>query len=467
MLTFSDEIPAMHQLISMANPVLLPAAALLRPSFGHFPIVLLLLCLLWIGLLRRVLPGFGRRATGVSLVAVLFLVASWLPRIAAGSWGKPILTPAYYHWIILPSTAVQMAMLLTLISAPIWVPLSWWARRTGPLPKAEATETPAGASPPEVPASPPEVPASALPILPAPPIAGPSRRQVLTALSYAAPGAALILSGYGVLESRRLIVRRVKLAVPGLPPALRGLRIGQVTDVHVAYDLTPIDKLARGCELLAGERLDLMIATGDLCDNGAQYSDVLGLIGQVPSRLGHFACLGNHELHLAPRFVHRTYDHSNVHLLEDQSLTLPGLTLAAVGFPRRGATNQGAMLMLDTALRGREHDPFTLVLSHHPHVFKHAAGRNIGLMLSGHTHGGQVGIGERGVMEPAYGLVRGLYRLDAFDGQAHSRDASDSSARLAPAAGQRAPQLFVSSGLGHWLPWRVNCPPEVVVIELT
>ena len=190
-----------------------------------------------------------------------------------------------------------------------------------------------------------------------------------------------------------------------------------------------------------------MIATGDLCDNGQQYADVLGLIGQVPARIGHFASLGNHELHLPPRLVRRAYDHSRVHLLQDESLiAAPNLTLCAVGFPIRGAA-RGAKEMLDTALRGRESDPFNLVLSHHPHVFRDAPGRNVGLMLSGHTHGGQIGIGDRSVIEPAYGYVRGLF--------------SQEQGSL-----PRAPQLFVSSGLGHWLPWRVNCPPEVVVIEL-
>jgi predicted MPP superfamily phosphohydrolase len=456
---FSDEVPAMHQLISMANPVLLPAAGLLRPSFGHFPIILLFLCLLWIGLLRRTLPGFGRRATLLSFLLVGFLVASWLPRIAAGSWGKPFLTPSYYRFVILPSTVVQMSMLLMLLSAPIWVPLSLLARRVfrraaPALPVAPPPAADPGVAPAADPVSAP---------LPAPAGLSLSRRQALTALSWAAPGAALFLSGYGVLESRRLIVRRMKIAVPGLPPALRGLRIGQVTDVHVSYDLTPIDKLARGCELLAGERLDLMIATGDLCDNARQYADVLGLIGQVPARLGHFASLGNHELHLPLRFVRRTYEHSSVHLLEDESVTLPNLALCAVGFPVRGAANQGAT-MLDSALSGREGEPFTLVLSHHPHVFKQVGERNVGLMLSGHTHGGQMGVGERSVIEPAYGLVRGLYRADGSEAPAD--DGGEAKGGEGGTDKGKSPQLFVSSGLGHWLPWRLNCPPEVVVIEL-
>jgi predicted MPP superfamily phosphohydrolase len=99
--------------------------------------------------------------------------------------------------------------------------------------------------------------------------------------------------------------------------------------------------------------------------------------------------------------------------------------------------------MLDSALRERKPDETTVLLSHHPHVFQQIGGRGVALQLSGHTHGGQLGLGEGSWVEPLYPLVRGRYRSP--DG---------------------ASQLFVSSGLGHWLPFRVNCPPEVVIIEL-
>ncbi|HNF95933.1 MAG TPA: hypothetical protein PK493_01505, partial [Pseudomonadota bacterium] len=70
-------------------------------------------------------------------------------------------------------------------------------------------------------------------------------------------------------------------------------------------------------------------------------------------------------------------------------------------------------------------------------------GHQVALQLSGHTHGGQVGLGGRSLLEPVYPLIRGHYR--GQDGVS---------------------QLFVSAGLGHWLPFRFGCPPEVVVIEL-
>src|SRR5262245_43439615 len=98
------DLSSMHALVALAAPVLLPSSAVLRPRFGHLPLLLIFLCLLWILLLRVGLPGFGRRATLASLGAILVLVLSWLPRIAARTWGHSILTPAYYHYVILPTT---------------------------------------------------------------------------------------------------------------------------------------------------------------------------------------------------------------------------------------------------------------------------------------------------------------------------------------------------------------------------
>ncbi|MCS6914383.1 MAG: metallophosphoesterase [Myxococcales bacterium] len=419
----------MHVLVALAAPALLPSAAVLRPRLGHLPVILILLCVLWLLLLRLALPRFGRRATMAAAVLSSLMVLSWGPRIAARSWGLPWLTPGYHSHVILPMTVVQMTILISLLAAPLWVPLGLLARRRMRL---RAQQLQGGAS------SPASLPPS-----------GPSRRDVLAALAWAGPGAAAILSTYGVaVGARRIVVRHVRLSVPGLPPSLRGLRIGQLTDVHVAYDLTQLAQLEAGLDLLARQQPDLVVATGDLCDSPRLLPDVVSLIGQVPARLGHFACLGNHELYLGLPLVRRTFDRSQVVLLEDRSEQVGDLTVAGLSYPHEGTpriSHRKVPGLLDRALRDRRDNTVTLLLSHHPHVFRHVAGRRVDLMLAGHTHGGQVGLGERSLLEPAYGYVRGWF--------------------TSPAPGDHA-QLFVSSGLGHWLPFRLNCPPEVVLIEL-
>jgi predicted MPP superfamily phosphohydrolase len=373
--------------------------------------------------------------------------------------------PEFYVWVVLPATVIQVAMLAGLVSAPLWVLAGRLAkRRLRHLPAAPVPPTPLATAAPRpesggaqalgwplpralvrpvrrLRAATAQAATTLQPLL--------SRRALLTGLPWVMPGGALIISTYGsLIESRQIVVRRVRVPVPGLPPALHGLRIGQVTDIHVARLQTQMTHLERALELLAAEHPDLVCPTGDLCDEPRLHRDVLRLIKQVPARLGHFACLGNHELYLGqPDWLRRGYEHAQIQLLEDESVALGALRLAGISYPHsQGTPRMDPQLcprLLDATLRDQKPGETTVLLSHHPHVFQHVSGRGVALQLSGHTHGGQLGLGEGSWIEPIYPLARGRYRT--ADG---------------------ATQMFVSAGLGHWLPFRVNCPPEVVIIEL-
>jgi predicted MPP superfamily phosphohydrolase len=453
-------------LLASAAPALTRGISL-RPRLGLFPIVLGMLCLLWVGLMRYALPGFGRRLTRIALAVTALVVLSLLPRFL---WRGAFTPPWFYGWVVLPSTVVQVAMLAGLMSAPLWVLL-------GRLAKGRLRTLPASLPAPQVVTAPPEPvveePERALGrplpralaalrrrlLLPAEPGAARSpllsRRALLAGAPWVIPGGAMIVSAYGsLIESRQVVVRRLRVAIPGLHPSLHGLRIGQVTDIHIARLQTQFAHLERGLALLADEHPDLVCPTGDLCDEPRLHRDVLRLIKQVPARLGHFACLGNHELYLGlPDWLRRGYDSAQIQLLEDESVVLGKLRLAGISYPHSGGNPRMdpdiVPGLLDETLRDRETlrerqaDETTVLLSHHPHVFQHVGGRGVALQLSGHTHGGQLGRGEGSWMEPLYPLARGRYRSP--DG---------------------ATELFVSAGLGHWLPFRVNCPPEVVLITL-
>lgn len=441
-------------LLASAAPALTRGISL-RPRLGLFPVVLAALCGLWIVLMRYALPGFGRRLTRICLVVASLAVLSLLPRFL---WrGGMDLPRWFYPFVVLPATVVQVAMMAGLASAPLWVLFGRLAKRrlrsmeaappSGPIEKAlhEALVRPEPQ--PLVPlgqrlrAAPAQLATALQPLV--------SRRALLAAAPWALPGGALIISTYGSLvESRRIVVRRLKIAIPGLPPALHGLRIGQVTDIHIARMQTQMPHLERALSLLAAERPDLVCPTGDLCDEPRLHRDVLRLIKQVPAPLGHYACLGNHELSLdLPDRLRRSYEHAQIQLLEDESVMLGKLRLCGISYPHSGGTlrmdRQVVPALLDATLREQKTDETTVLLSHHPHVFQHIGGRGVALQLSGHTHGGQLGLGDGSFIEPLYALARGRYRSP--DG---------------------ASQLFVSAGLGHWLPFRVNCPPEVVIIEL-
>jgi predicted MPP superfamily phosphohydrolase len=451
--------------VLLASAPLLSRPALFRPRYGSFPLLLLGICLLWVVLLRYALPGFRRRATLAALALVGLLLLSWLPRAAGRSWGARFLTPTYYRYVILPTTAIQVAILGSLLTAPIWVIWGRRARRRLERDESQSVATPSVETPP--PTSP--VAETALSVRanedgaaasPAVPLIRPlstrrllARREVIAAAPWLLPAAALSTATYGALfESRRVVVRYLRVAIPGLPPSLTGFRIGQVTDIHIARDLTQLHHLERALSLLADQGLDILCATGDLCDEPKLYLTMLRMLAQVPTRLGHFGSIGNHELFMGLDVVRRAYDRAPVQLLEEESVRLGGLRLAAVGYPTRGRSPRLSLedvpAQVDEALRERSatEETATVLLAHHPHTFTQLAGRKIALTLSGHTHGGQLGFGDGSAVEKLYPYARGLYRMNG------EPDA--------------ASQLFVSSGLGHWLPCRVNCPPEAVVIEL-
>jgi len=469
--TASDIVGTMLALsMLLASAPLLSRPALFRPRYGSFPLLLCAICLLCVLLMRYALPGFRRRATWLALLLCGLLVVSWLPRSAGRGWGARFLTPTFYRLVILPTTAIQVAILGSLLTAPIWVVLGRRARRRlarSPVAEQDAPSLPADSSSPSPAATEllpsPREPAGAesnqattpplVRVVPARVRRLLSRREVIAATPWVLPAAALSSATYGTLiESRRVVLRHLRIAIPGLPPSLAGFRIGQVTDIHIARDLTQLHHLEKALRLLADQRLDILCATGDLCDEPKLYVTMLRMLSQVPTRLGHFGCIGNHELFMGMDIVRRAYDRVPVQLLEEESLRLGALRLAAVGYPTSGRSPRLSLpdvpAQLDAALaeRSASEPTTTVLLAHHPHTFTQIAGRNIALVISGHTHGGQLGLGQGSAIESLYPYARGLYR------GAGSVDATS--------------QLFVSSGLGHWLPCRLNCPPEAVVIEL-
>lgn len=422
-------------LAAAAGPVVSGMSS--RPRMGVIPVVAGVLFVVWLSLLRWALPGLTKKLWRVlgalSAATVLLMIPRVLWRWAGA---PPRWVTTAHEYLLGPSTVMQVAMLAGLVTAPVWVLLGRWAKK-----RLEKLPPPESGALVKLPLVPESVARRLAPVV--------TRRAMLHALPWALPGGALIGASYGVLyESSRIVLRRVRIAVPGLPKELWGFRIGHVTDIHISRFQTQLRHLERGLELLANEKLDLLCPTGDLCDEPRLHLDTLRLIKQVPARLGHIACVGNHELYLAdPQSIERAYDKAQIQLLQEESTLVGGLRLSGVGFAHSTKVprlDEGLVpAQLEKALRDRRTGEPTILLAHHPHVFRHVAGKEVSLQLSGHTHGGQVGFFGHAVLEPVYPYIRGHYR-----------------------GPQDGSQLFVSAGLGHWLPFRIGCPPEVVVIEL-
>ncbi len=185
------------------------------------------------------------------------------------------------------------------------------------------------------------------------------------------------------LESR-------ELPVPGLPPALDGLRLLHLSDLHLGRTLPEHTEAV--CRLLDGVSADLCVITGDLrfghfgpFDHVA--SAVRRILGGLRLRCGAYAVLGNHDTVALGESVERAG--LRVLLNEGVSINVDDavLWIAGVDDPHLFKLDD-----LETALNGAPQGAFRMLLAHSPECADEAAKRGVGLYLCGHTHGGQIRI---------------------------------------------------------------------------
>jgi hypothetical protein len=275
------------------------------------------------------------------------------------------------------------------------------------------------------------------------------RRRFLRAAAAAVPMAALTAGGTGVVGSfREVKVHLLPMYFRDLPSGLDGMRLLHISDLHLRHYVT-LDDLSQLVENAEPFKPDLTLVIGDISDDLSILLDSLKLIDQLHPPMGTFASLGNHEYYRGIGEVLRIFKSSPFPLMVDKGVHLnrggSPLYLAAIDDPRAvgGDHRQFFVNRIDKALGDQNGDDFTVLMSHRPDAFDHAAARDIPLTLSGHTHGGQIGVGGRSVFDPIWPnrYLWGEYRKNES-------------------------QLYTSSGAGHWFPFRLGCPTEAPVIEL-
>jgi hypothetical protein len=264
------------------------------------------------------------------------------------------------------------------------------------------------------------------------------RRTALRLLLSAGAAAVAGTGAYGFFYGRHLLdVTRASVPVHGLPPALIGLRIGFLTDVHRSRWVSH-DDVSSAVGLLMAERPDLIVLGGDYVTWGDRdfVQPAADALAPLAAPHGVFGILGNHDDdHDMPAALARR----GVQMLRDARtrLTIRNEAFDLVGI-RFWTKNQ-----MDIATLLRDRAPATVLLAHDPRRLTEAAALNVPLVLSGHTHGGQVVLPVLGpVAAQKFPIVAGVGRRDRTT-------------------------MFVSKGLGTvYVPVRVNCPPEVALLTL-
>ncbi|MFN8061984.1 MAG: metallophosphoesterase [Vicinamibacterales bacterium] len=266
----------------------------------------------------------------------------------------------------------------------------------------------------------------------------PTRRDVVKALLTGAVGLSGGAASYGYLYERyRVGVTRQTVAVAGLPEALAGLRVGLLTDPHVSPSVPDII-VTTAVELLQAEKPDVILLGGDFISwQTADDADrAAELMKPFAAPLGVFGVLGNHDEETQ---LPRALTERGITLLRDSTKVIEarGVKVTLIGL-RYWTRRAAALAKLKDEVEG-----FPVLVAHDPRRLREATSVGLPLVISGHTHGGQVVL-------PGLGAIAAKrYPIDAgllVDGST---------------------TLFVSRGVGTvYLPWRVNCPPEVAVLTL-
>lgn len=230
--------------------------------------------------------------------------------------------------------------------------------------------------------------------------------------------------------------------VANLPCELDGLRIAQVTDLHMTGQLTrPFFDVAVDCT--NQWQPDVVMITGDLVDDPGCIAWLPDTLGRLQSRFGVYAILGNHDQRLddVPR-LRRAVTESGI---EDLGGRCELRMIREI--PVLLAGNECPWFPPVPPVRpdASHPRPFSILLSHSPDQFPWARRHGFDLMLAGHTHGGQIRFPIIGpiICPSRYGV---WYASGLFE---------------------RPPTLMhVSRGLSGVHPLRFNCAPELTLLEL-
>jgi predicted MPP superfamily phosphohydrolase len=272
---------------------------------------------------------------------------------------------------------------------------------------------------------------------------------------WALAAAALLLLGllvWGYLGTRRLVVRRLEVEFEGLPAGLDGLRIVQLSDLHVGPH-TSRRHLARVADAVRLAEPDLLALTGDQVDDYARdVEPFVVALGSLSAPLGVFAIAGNHDIIAGWDAVRSGMERAGITVLVNESVALERggarFRVAGTGDPagrgwaRGGGTH--AAPELDRTVAGIPPGEFVLALAHNPALWPGLAERGVGLTLSGHTHYGQLAIPylRWSVASLFLEYSMGMYRRGAA-------------------------VLYINPGTNFWgVPLRIGTPPEVTVVTI-
>jgi predicted MPP superfamily phosphohydrolase len=243
-------------------------------------------------------------------------------------------------------------------------------------------------------------------------------------------------------EPFMIAVERQEVFLRRLPKRLDGFRIVHLSDLHYG-PMVDARHLQRAIDIANELRPDMIVLTGDYISQERTYAAPCAeIVGQLEAAYGVYGVLGNHDHWTDAKLIADLFQAEGINMLINEGVRIDARTeafwLAGVDDTMVGLED------LSLSLAGARDDEFKLLLAHNPTILRRAARAEVDLVLSGHTHGGQVTLRpeKNRSGRPRRRMLRGL--------------------------GRRAnTQIYVTRGLGTVvLPIRYGCPPEVSLLEL-
>ena len=307
-------------------------------------------------------------------------------------------------------------------------------------------------------------------------LANPSRRYFFRTASVLAGAAPFAGAVYGFAAERLSYqVRRIEIPISNLPPALDGMKIAQISDIHLSAFMSR-ESVRRVVDMTNDLGSDLTVVTGDLITGSRDpIADCVEEVSRLHAPLGIYGCNGNHEIYAdAEETAQVLFAQAGMKMLRQENAVLnfrgAQLNLIGVDYQRERNLNGHRTLMLANMEPLIRRDLPNILLSHNPNSFNRAAELGIELSLAGHTHGGQIQVeilDHR--LTPARFIsdyIAGLFERPLYKA---SREVLVQAEADRPAGNPRpnASRLYVNRGIGTvGAPVRLGVPPEISLIVL-
>jgi len=280
-----------------------------------------------------------------------------------------------------------------------------------------------------------------------------SRRRFLTTGLCGGAGLALYS---GEIERHWIEVKPLEIHLQSLPGVFDGMRIAQLSDIHLdeftepfllRHSIEEINRIQPDAVFLTGDYVTYQIAPRKFASKSAwQCAEILN---ELKCRQ-RYAIMGNHDIMLGAKLVTEALTANGITVLNNSYLPLERgssrIWLAGLDDPVCGRPDPNAAI--PASIRDVADEP-VIVMCHAPdyadQLAAHPSGKPVGLILSGHTHGGQVRLPFVGALDLPPGgrkFVEGWFRVGSM-------------------------QLYVNRGIGTvGVPFRFDCPPEITSITL-